>query len=76
MSMLENRTLIQSRSRIFMILRRNREGSQLVQTDPAYKRETIESLDIRSVFAIVNGQKEVYNQYVLVANPNDWVYRI
>ena len=69
-SMLETRTLTPKQIKnIYGFAERIGKGLQLAETDPAYKREIIEALDVRAIFAVENGQKVVYVQCVLEDEP-------
>jgi len=69
-SMLETRNLTPKQIKsIYGFAERVGKGLQRAETDPAYKREIIEALDVRVVFAIENGQKVVYVQCVLDDEP-------
>ena len=69
--MLEKRTLTPKQiNNIYRFAKRIGKGLQLAETDPAYKREIIEALDVRVIFAVEDGQKVVYVQEQ-VTRPSD-----
>ena len=69
-SMLEKRTLTPKQIKnIYGFAERIGKGLQLAETDPGYKREIIEALDVRAIFAVEHGQKVVYVQCVLDDEP-------
>jgi site-specific DNA recombinase len=69
-SMLEKRNLSpQQIDNIYRFAERIGKGLLHAQTDPAHKREIIEALDVRAVFAVENGQKVIYVQCVLEDEP-------
>jgi site-specific DNA recombinase len=69
-SMLEQRTLTPKQIKsIYRFAERIGKGLSHAQTDPAYKREIIEALDVRAIFAVENGQKVIYVQCVLEDEP-------
>jgi len=68
--MLENKTLTPKQIKnIYGFAKSIGKGLQLAETDPAYKREIIEALDVRAIFAVENSQKVVYVQCVLDEEP-------
>jgi len=69
-SMLERRTLTPRQIKnIYGFAERIGRGLELAETEPAYKREIIEALDVRAIFAEENGQKVIYVQCVLEDEP-------
>ena len=69
-SMLEKRTLTPKQvENIYKFAERIGRGLLHAETDPAYKREIIEALDVRAIFAVENGQKVIYVQCVLEDEP-------
>jgi hypothetical protein len=69
-SMLEKRTLTPMQiENIYRFAERIGQGLLHAETDPAYKREIIEALDVQAIFAVENGQKVIYVQCVLEDEP-------
>jgi len=69
-SMLEQRTLTPRQiENIYRFAERIGQGLLQAETDPAYKREIVEALDVRAIFAVENGQKVIYVQCVLEDEP-------
>ncbi|MGA7193601.1 MAG: recombinase family protein [Anaerolineales bacterium] len=54
---------------IYEFAKRIRKGLNSAQNDPSYKRQIIDALDVRVIFAIENHEKVVYTQCVLDNGP-------